>query len=119
MRTLSFRHCLLAYLALVSLLLSLSWQTLGGAGMGMQMPVGQTSMMEMSGSCDGCSDVTALDADCVSINWSCAQIPSVAISSSELTALRPAAEQVALIPLFHPGLSPAPEPQPPRGLLHT
>lgn len=119
MRTLSFRHCVLAYLALVSLLLGLSLQTLSGGGMDMQLPVGQTSAMEMSDLCDDCDEASALDAGCVSFNWSCAQLPAVTISSSGLTTLRPADERLTLIPLFHPGLSPAPELQPPRGLLHV
>jgi hypothetical protein len=119
MRTLSVRHCVLAYLALVSLLLSLSLQIPGGTGMDMPLPVGQTSMMEMSAPCDGCDETSALAADCVSIHWSCAQMPSVAVASNGLTAFKPAAEQLAIISSFHRGLSPAPEPQPPRGLCHA
>jgi len=118
MRTLSFRHCLLAYLALASLLLGLSLQMLGGAGMDRPMSVGQTGMMEMSDPCDACDAATVLDAGCVSFNWSCAQL-AVTISSSGLTALRPAAERLTLTPLFHAGLSPAPELRPPRGVFHV
>ena len=118
MRILSFRHCVLVYLALASLLLSLSLQTLGGVGMDVQLPAGQSSMMEMSDDCEGCNETTASDANCVSFNWSCAQMPTVAIASNGLTAMRPAAEPLALIPLLPPSVSSAPEPQPPRNPLH-
>jgi hypothetical protein len=120
MRTLIIHHRLLVGLALLSLILSLPQQISGGIGMATQMTMGQTATLEMPADlCEGCGDLDALNTDCINIQFSCAQVPAPVMVAAGLSPLRPVSAQRARDPHFHPGLSPAPELQPPRGLLQV
>ena len=119
MSNLHARYHLMTKLAVVTLLLSLLLQAVGVSGAGMPPVGGDMGGMDMQVSCEGCDEMAAQEVDCLNSNLSCLQLPVVPVADGTPSNYPTSAERMAHIPLFHSGLNPAPELQPPQALLHA